>query len=567
MLKELIWPEAIGMLEGYSHSHAERFRTLALIALVSMILVSAVPYIAGTFVSSLVNMEEDQGILDMDFIVDTATVIVLIITFWYITTALVQREMAVMGLVVTRKMREDLNDKLMKVPMSQIDGIRAGVMPVKVSVDMPAIGNLISRDLVVFFSGNIMIVMVVVAMMFVSLPLATVYVITIPITLLASRKLTALSEDDFIQRKEAVDSMGAGMSDLIANHRTIKTNNLEGVLMSRFEFYNRKFRDVSVSSETRSGLIAPLANVALNFGYVATVVVGAVMMFKGTLDIGMFLAFMVYVRLVNKPLTESTVAFDTIRSETVSLKRVLDILGSPEEEEEEAEEGLEFAGRVEFDDVWFSYADSEEVLHGVDFVVEPGTVTVITGPTGSGKTTVLNLLLRFYRPDSGRVLIDGKDVGEISRKDLGRVMAAVTQDPWVFDGTIRENIAYNREWVNQDDLDRALAITGFAGYVASLPEGLDTMIGNDIHVLPLAQRRMLAMARAVLADPKILILDEAFSGLDPLTESAVFDGLKRMMHGRTVIIVSHERTLVENADQVVRMESGTVVPRVTTCWT
>ena len=560
MLKDLVWPEAIGMLERYSQTHADRFRTLAMIALMSMLLVSAVPYIAGTFISSLVNMEEDQGIIDMGFIVDTATVIVLIITFWYITTALVQRETTLMSLAVTRKMREDLNDKLMRIPMSRIDGIRAGIMPVKASVDLPAIGNLISRDLVVFFSGNIMIVMVVVAMILVSFPLAMVYAVTIPLTLLASRKLTALSENDFIQRKEAVDAMGAGMSDLIANHRTIKTNNMEGVVMSRFEFYNRKFRDVSVSSETRSGLIAPLANVAANFGYVVTVVAGAAMMYENTLDIGMFLAFMVYVRLVNKPLTESTVSFDTIRSETVSLKRVLDILGSAEEEEPEAEEGLDVVGRVEFDDVHFSYVDSEEVIHGVDFVVEPGTVTVITGPTGSGKTTVLNLLLRFYQPDSGRVLIDGTDLNAISRKDLGRVIAAVTQDPWVFDGTIRENIAYNREWVTQDDLDRALAITGFAGYVASLPEGLDTMIGNDIHVLPLAQRRMLAMARAVLADPKILILDEAFSGLDPLTESAVFDGLKRMMHGRTVIIVSHERTLVENADQVVRMESGTVVP-------
>ena len=508
MLKDLVWPEAIGMLERYSQTHADRFRTLAMIALMSMLLVSAVPYIAGTFISSLVNMEEDQGIIDMGFIVDTATVIVLIITFWYITTALVQRETTLMSLAVTRKMREDLNDKLMRIPMSRIDGIRAGIMPVKASVDLPAIGNLISRDLVVFFSGNIMIVMVVVAMILVSFPLAMVYAVTIPLTLLASRKLTALSENDFIQRKEAVDAMGAGMSDLIANHRTIKTNNMEGVVMSRFEFYNRKFRDVSVSSETRSGLIAPLANVAANFGYVVTVVAGAAMMYENTLDIGMFLAFMVYVRLVNKPLTESTVSFDTIRSETVSLKRVLDILGSAEEEEPEAEEGLDVVGRVEFDDVHFSYVDSEEVLHGVDFVVEPGTVTVITGPTGSGKTTVLNLLLRFYQPDSGRVLIDGTDLNAISRKDLGRVIAAVTQDPWVFDGTIRENIAYNREWVTQDDLDRALAITGFAGYVASLPEGLDTMIGNDIHVLPLAQRRMLAMARAVLADPKILILDE-----------------------------------------------------------
>ncbi len=559
MLKELFWPESIGLLENYSQTHMRNFRMFAFVSLLSMILVSVVPYIAGTFVSRLVNMEEEDGIVDVEFIINTATLVVLIITFWYITTAIVQRETSKMGLLVTRKMREDLNDKLMRMSISQIDDIRSGVMPVKVSVDMPAISSLISRDFVAFFTGSIMIVMILVAMIVVSPILALVYVVTIPLTLLASRTLTTLSEKDFVERKQAVDAMGAGMSDLIANHRTIKTNNLEDLLISRFEVYNRMFREASVSSEARSGLIAPISTVAVNLGYVLTVVIGAAMTYQGNLDIGMFLAFMVYVRLVNKPLTESAVSYDTIESETVSLKRVLNILNSPEEEEGDVEEGFEAVGKVEFEDVHFSYAGSDEVLHGVSFSVEPGKVAVITGPTGSGKTTVLNLLLRFYLPDSGSIRIDGRDVRRISRKDLGKAVAAVIQDPWVFDGTIRENIVYNRDWVTQEDLDRAMEITGFAGYVKSLPEGIDTKIGNDIHVLPLAQRRMLAMTRAILGNPKILVLDEAFSGLDPLTETAVFDGLKRMMSDRTVIIVSHERNLAENADQVVRMESGRVV--------
>ncbi len=559
MLREIFWPESIGLLEGYSQTHTRRLRLLSLVSLLSMLLVSFVPYIAGTFVSRLVNMEEQEGIVDIGFIINTATAVVLIITFWYITTAIVQRETAKMGLTVTRKMREDLNAKIMRMSIGQVDGIRSGTMPVKISVDLPAISNLISRDFVAFFTGGIMIIMIVVAMILVSPALALVYVVTIPITMLASRTLTKMSQEDFIEKKQAVDAMGAGMSDLIANHRTIKTNNLEDVVMSRFDVYNRRFMEASVNSETRSGLIAPISTVAVNLGYVLTVVAGAAMMYQGSLEIGMFLAFMVYVRLVNKPLTESAMSYDTIKSETVSLKRVLDILNAPEEEEDGEKEGFEAVGKVEFDDVRFSYDDSAEILHGVSFSVDPGKVAVITGPTGSGKTTVLNLLLRFYQPDSGGVRIDGRDVRSISRKDLGKAVAAVIQDPWVFDGTIRENIVYNRDRVTQEDLDKALEITGFSGYVKSLPDGVDTKIGNDIHVLPLAQRRMLAMARAVLGDPKILILDEAFSGLDPLTESAVFDGLKRMMQGRTVIIVSHERNLVDNADQVVRMENGRVV--------
>jgi ATP-binding cassette subfamily B protein len=157
------------------------------------------------------------------------------------------------------------------------------------------------------------------------------------------------------------------------------------------------------------------------------------------------------------------------------------------------------------------------------------------------------------------VRIDGRDVNEISRKDLSRTVAAVLQDPWVFDGTIRDNIVYNRDWATQEDLDRAIRISGFDAYISGLQDGLDTPVGNDIHVMPLAARRMLAMSRAILGDPKILILDEAFSGLDPLTGSAVYDGLMRIMKGRTVLIVSHEKNLIDSADQVIRMESGRIV--------
>ena len=528
-------------------------------------LVSAIPYIAGTFVNRLVRMSSSQGALDLEDIVNTGALVLLIIMFWYVTTSLIQREKTLQSLALTRKIREDLGDKIMRVSVGSVESIRSGEMYSKVAGDLPAVGNLISKDFAEFFSGNTLILMILAAMVLVSPMLALVYMVTIPLTLCAARFLTRMSERDFRTRKETMDAISLGMSDIISNHRMIKTNNLEEVMMGRFEETNRRFVRASVQSETRSGLIGPIANVASNMGYVTTVLAGAVMMYDQALDLGMFLAFMVYVRLVNKPLAQSASAYDSIRSETMSLKRILSILEMPDEDEKDLEEGFEPEGSVEFDDVRFSYSGGEEVLRGISFSVDRGEVAVITGPTGSGKTTLLNLLMRFYVPDSGSVRIGGRDVASISRKDLGRTVAAVLQDPWVFDGTIRENIVFNRS-CTQEDLDRALAITGFAGYVDSLPDGLETRVGDDIHVLPLAQRRMLAMARAILGNPKILVLDEAFSGLDPMTESAVFDGLKRMMAGRTVLIVSHERVLVENADQVIRMELGRIA-RLTRSWT
>ena len=564
MLRRLFWPEAFDLLEGYAEKPARKMRVYAALSLLSVVLLSSVPYIAGTFINGLVKVSSDQNDIDLAFVMDTGAVVVLIITFWYVTTSSIQKEMVLQSLALTRKIREDLGDKFMTVSIGDVEAIRSGEMSAKLSGDLPAVGNLLSKD---FVSGNVMIVMILVAMVFVSPALALVYIVTIPSTLIAARILTRMSERDFLTRKETMDAISSGMGDIIANHRTIKINNLEDVMMDRFEESNRQFVRATVQSESRSGLMVPLASVASNFGYVATVLAGAVMMFDMTLDLGMFLAFMVYVRLVNKPLAQSASAYDNIKSETMSLKRMLSILNMPDEEEKDLEDGPDLRGSVEFEDVRFSYSPGKEALRGVSFTVEEGEVAVIAGPTGSGKTTLLNLLMRFYVPDSGTVRIGGRDVSGISRRDLSRTVAAVLQDPWVFDGTIRENIVYNRKWVTQEDLDAALAITGFEGYVNSLPDGLETRVGDDVRILPLAQRRMLAMARAVLGDPKILVLDEAFSGLDPLTESAVFEGLRRIMAGRTVLIVSHERVMADCADKVIRLESGRTVrlTRGSTC--
>ena len=557
MPKRLFWHKVSDILADYPKVSSSKMRIYAVLALISLLMVSTIPFVAGNFVSSIVVMEE-KGEIDPDFVAITGTAIVFVITIWYVTTTHANRELKILALKMTRSLRDDLDDKLMRMSVGSLDKMRSGDAAAKIATDLPAVFDLLSRDFVAFFTGNVMIALILIIMLFVSVPLALVYFITIPITLYAAWRITNRSKEDLRRKKESVDVMGSAMSDIIANHSTIKANNLEAQVMRSFEEYDREFVRSTVGAETRAGLISPLVNIAVHMDYVAAVVAGALMMYNGSLDIGMFLAFMVYVRLIDKPLAASVASYYLIESETMSLKRIFSVLNAPEPEWEEPEDGFEPQGRLEFRDVCFAY-ENVEVLHSVSFTVEPGTVAVITGPTGSGKSTLMNLLLRFFPLKSGSVRIDGRDVNEISRKDLSRTVAAVLQDPWVFDGTIRDNIVYNRDWATQEDLDRAIRISGFDAYISGLQDGLDTPVGNDIHVMPLAARRMLAMSRAILGDPKILILDEAFSGLDPLTGSAVYDGLMRIMKGRTVLIVSHEKNLIDSADQVIRMESGRIV--------
>ncbi len=222
-------------------------------------------------------------------------------------------------------------------------------------------------------------------------------------------------------------------------------------------------------------------------------------------------------------------------------------------------EDVPVSGSVRFENVSFSYHEGKEILHDVTFEARPGEVTALVGRTGSGKTTVANLLMGFYRPDSGSITIGGVDIRDIPRKSYSTNIAAVLQDPWVFDGTIRENIVYNRKDISEERLAWVAKITGLDDYVSRLPNGYDTVIGNDIKRLPLAQRRMLAMCRAFIGGPKILILDEAVAGLDPISGSSVIEDIFKIIEGRTVIIITHNQALMDQADRVVRLDKGCVV--------
>ncbi|MBO4798203.1 MAG: ABC transporter ATP-binding protein, partial [Candidatus Methanomethylophilaceae archaeon] len=467
-------------------------------------------------------------------------------------------ELNKMALDLCRNIRTDLNRKITTMPTGVLEGMSAGDLTSRIVTDLPAVKDLISRDYMAFFSGSLLTLLILLVMILVSPVLALSYVITMPATLIVSRIISKKSAKDYEIQKRMLNDIDAEMSEIVSNHREIKTHNLESAILEKFEISNRRFTEAKVNSESRSGLIPPLASVASNLGYVVTAVAGALMLFNGMLDLGTFLAFMIYVRLINGPVLLSATTVDRLRSEITSLNRILEIIGAPEAEDGETAPDSAYEGKITFRDVRFSYTDAAEVLHGISFEVSPGEIVAISGPTGSGKTTIVSLLLRFYNPSSGEVLIDDINIKNISRRDLSRTIGSVMQEPWIFRGTIRENIVYNRDWITEDDLTRAMEVTGLHRLTGNLPQGLDTAVDNDLLSLPLAFKRMIAMTRAIAGEPGILILDEALSGLDPVTESAIFDGLKKMMSGRTVIIVSHDRRLTSQADRIISLNDGKI---------
>ncbi|MBP5734845.1 MAG: ABC transporter ATP-binding protein, partial [Candidatus Methanomethylophilaceae archaeon] len=481
------------------------------------------------------------------------------VVLWYVASNESKRRMSLISLSMTSHMRESLNRKLMRVPVSYIDNTLAGDMSSRFTNDIPAVSKLVSSDYTGFIAHLTMIVSILLMMLISSPVLGLIFLLMVPVVIFIGWRISTRSERDFSEMSVKVAELNSQMNDIITTHKTMKVEGLESEVVDQFKRTNRDFTSAYVKSHTRSGMLNPMVSTMMNVGYLLTVIIGAVMLYYHNMPVGMFLTFMIYVRVMSTPLLLTVTLFDSIREETVSLNRIMDVLNAPEEEGEDTDGDFRITdGVIKVEDVSFSYNGERKVLKGVSVEFVPGKVYAVTGSTGSGKTTLANLLMGFYRPDSGSITIDGRDIKKISREELGTNLTAVLQNPWMFSGTIRENIIYNRPDLGEEDLKEVASLTGLDSYVNELPDGYDTAIGEESTYIPLPQRRLLALSRALIGDPKILILDEAVAGLDPIRGQGILDRLLASKSGRTIIIISHNQALIEQVDEVVHLEEGTI---------
>lgn len=551
--------DSIKRLVGYIGNPKDR-RTIIYCTLLSIIATGAfytIPYICGQLLNRLVKMSEGYYNFEYELIVTLCAGLIAIVIFWYVASCECTKRMMILALDTTKRMRVGLHSKMLRVPPSYIESMSPGDLTARFTNDLPAVSRLISSDGTGFIVYNTMIVAILI-MMFASSPyLGLLYLVLLPVTLTLGRRITTATEKDMAEQRRRISDLNSRMSDIITSHRTIKNETVGPNVLGEFRKSEEEFTEAYVSTKIRSAMIGPLTAVAANMGYMLTVVIGALLIIRGMLEIGMFMSFMVYVRIVSTPLSRSAEVYTNIRDEAISLDRVLEVLDAPEEEfSEDSADSIELRGDIEFDSVDFSYGGDRKALDSLSFTAKAGEITAIVGPTGSGKTTVANLLMGFYKADSGKVTIDGHDVSALSRRNLCRHLSAVLQLPWVFDGTIRENIIYANTDTDEETILRYSRLTGLDDYVSSLPDGYETRIGTDLMTLPLAQCRMVALTRAFINDPDIMVLDEAVAGIDPITGQSILDGLKNQFGGRTVILITHNPALIRQADRVVRIEGG-----------
>ena len=430
----------------------------------------------------------------------------------YILAGVVQRTM--------RRLRSDVEDKLNRLPLRYVDRQARGDLLSRVTNDIDNVAQSMQQTLSMALTSLLQLVGVLVMMFVISWLLALVALVTIPLSLLTVRLITSHSRKRFMAQWRHTGTLNAHVEEVFTGHTLVKAFGRQADVEHHFDTENEALYNASFGAQFISGTIQPAMMFLGNLNYVAIAVIGGLRVSSGSLSLGDVQAFIQYSRQFSMPLTQLASMANVLQSGIASAERVFELLDAPEEiaDIDEPHESRQARGRVEFDHVYFSYQKDRPLIEDLSLVAEPGRTVAIVGPTGAGKTTLVNLLMRFYELDGGQIRLDGRDIASMPRRELRSHMGMVLQDAWLFGGTIRENIAYGNLKATDADLIEAAKATYVDRFVHSLPDGYDTIIDDEGSNVSAGQRQLITIARAFLADPTILILDEATSSLDTRTE-------------------------------------------------
>ncbi len=475
----------------------------------------------------------------------------------YLLAGVVQRTM--------HRLRSDVEDKLHRLSLSYIDGQPRGDLLSRVTNDIDNIAQSLQQTLSQLLT-SILTIIGVVAMMFVISPvLALIALVTIPASLVLVRLVTRASKKRFVQQWAHTGSLNAQVEEAFTGHALVKVFGQQGDVEARFRAKNEQLFGASFGAQFIAGTIQPAMMFLGNLNFVAIAVIGGVRVSSGTMTIGDVQAFIQYSRQFTQPLTQLASMLNVFQSGIASAERVFHLLDvdeqSPDPDHPLTDERPQ--GRVVFDHVSFSYDPANPLIEDLSLVAEPGQTVAIVGPTGAGKTTLVNLVMRFYELDGGTITLDGRDIARMRRSELRSNVGMVLQDTWLFGGTIRENIAYGNLAATEEQIQAAARATFVDRFVHSLPDGYDTVLDDEGGTVSAGEKQLLTIARAFLAEPTILILDEATSSVDTRTEVLIQKAMAALRSERTSFVIAHRLSTIRDADLILVMEAGRIVEQGT----
>ena len=458
-------------------------------------------------------------------------------------------------------LRQKLQKKLQVLPLSFLDSQKRGDVLARLTSDMVTLTNVIQTNLSTLFTKILTIVGILVMMLLTNVWLSLIFFIMIPLSYIAIRIITGATRKLFKSQQEAVGELNGHIEEMISGHDVMRAFNYEETAYDTMATINKKFFRTYLSSRTWSGLITPVTTLLNNLVYIAVCVLGGLLSIKGVVSLGTLTAFLIYAYNISSPINTFSTMLNQVQAGLAAADRIFDLIDE-ENESEDDEEPLALPGtadgEVGFEHVSFGYVPGRLLMKDVSFKAEPGQVFAIVGPSGAGKTTLVNLLMRFYEINGGSITLDGLDTARMTRTGLRSHMGMVLQDTWLFSGTVHENIAYGRPDATREEVIEAAKKAQCHGFIQKLPQGYDTEINDETGALSVGEKQLLSIARVVLADPEILILDEATSNIDTRTEVMITAAMNDMMKGHTTFMIAHRLITIKNADCIIFMVDGDI---------
>ena len=463
------------------------------------------------------------------------------------------------------RMRSDVEDKLNRLPLSYFDRQPRGELLSRVTNDIDNVSQSLQHTMSQLLTSVLTIVFVVGMMFYISPTLALIALVTIPITMVIAGLVMRRSQSQFIEQWRRTGTLNAQIEESFTGHALVKVFGRQKEVQASFENENRDLFQASFKAQFLSGLIMPIMMFIGNLNYVVIAVVGGLRVASGTMSLGDVQAFIQYSRQFTQPVTQVASMINLLQSGVASAERVFELLDAEEEVADSLRPvpPLEAHGRVEFEHVSFRYEPDRPLIEDLSLSVEPGQTVAIVGPTGAGKTTLVNLIMRFYELDAGRISLDGVDIASMQRSALRSEIGMVLQDAWLFKGTIRDNIAYGRPDATESEILEAARATFVDRFVHSLPDGYDTVIDDEGANVSTGEKQLITIARAFLADPALLILDEATSSVDTRTELLLQHAMAALRTERTSFVIAHRLSTIRDADLILVMEEGRIVEQGT----
>ena len=555
-------------LISYLRPHGIAVSVVFLFAIASTVFSIVSPTILGDATDEVVKGLMSPAGIDFSALLDILILLIVLYALSFLFSTIQGYIMAGVSQKVTYELRRAMSEKMDRLPLKYFDSKTHGEIQSRVVNDIETVNQTLSQSLTQIITSITMIIGILIMMIRINLLMAITALLVLPLSMLVIRLIIGKTQRHFKAQQKYLGEVNSHVEEMYTGHTIVKAFNREEASEEVFDKYNEKLYESAWKSQFLSGLMMPLTNFIGNLAYVAVCILGGHLALNGSITIGNIQAFIQYVRSFNQPVSQVANVANLLQSTAAAAERVFELLDEEEEVSDQKADGTpalsreNLRGSVGFEHVGFGY-EEELIIKDFNFQVQPGQRVAIVGPTGAGKTTIVKLLLRFYELNQGRITVDGKDIRDYSRKELRSMFGMVLQDTWLFNGTVRDNIRYGKMDATDEEVVEAAKAAHIHHFIMTQPKGYDMEINEEADNISQGQKQLLTIARAILADTPIMILDEATSSVDTRTEALIQQAMANLMKDRTSFIIAHRLSTIRDADWILVMNHGDIIEQGT----